>query len=392
MPTHRLPRPVTHSDHPGGRGGPVQRPFGDPIAFPEDRPRFIAPPLTNRVNLNLPLQAVMPTDWIMNAGRLVFHFASDTGGVHGTDVQEAIADRMNDQVDQAPVAAKPAFLYNGGDVAYFNGQSAVYDDQFYEPYKLYEPHIFAIPGNHDGDTRVRGSDPPVTEPSLTGFLRNFCDDEPHPASFGRETLTQPYVYWTLDAPFVTIIGLYSNVEGMLDGRGSIEQQRWFEDQLRAAPADKCLLVAVHHPPYSLDRPHGGSPRIVAAIDAAVRAAGRVPDAVLSGHVHSYQRFTRRLDGREVPYLVNGAGGYANRPGLIHKLQKTPQGGTIRVPFDTREPGVSLDAYQDTEPGFMRITIDDTKLEGEYFVVPFAGPPPAEPADKFTLNWKTHKVA
>jgi hypothetical protein len=47
MPTHRLPRPVTRFDHPGGRGGTVQRPFGDPIAFPEDCPRFIAPPPTS---------------------------------------------------------------------------------------------------------------------------------------------------------------------------------------------------------------------------------------------------------------------------------------------------------------------------------------------------------
>jgi len=43
-------------------------------------------------------------------------------------------------------------------------------------------------------------------------------------------MTQPYVYWTLMAPFVTIIGLYSNVEGSLDARGTTAE-KWLEDQL-----------------------------------------------------------------------------------------------------------------------------------------------------------------
>ena len=47
-------------------------------------------------------------------------------------------------------------------------------------------------------------------------------------------MTQPYVYWTLDTPLVNIIGLYSNVDGTLDGRGRGDQQAWFESQLAAA--------------------------------------------------------------------------------------------------------------------------------------------------------------
>jgi hypothetical protein len=40
----------------------------------------------------------------------------------------------------------------------------------------------------------------------------------------------------------------------------------------------------------------------------------------SGHVHNMQRFTRRVNALEIPYVVAGHGGDANRPWLIHKLQ------------------------------------------------------------------------
>jgi hypothetical protein len=35
--------------------------------------------------------------------------------------------------------------------------------------------------------------------------------------------------------------------------------------------------------------------------------------VLSGHAHLYQRFTRKVDGREIPYIVCGSGGFAITP-------------------------------------------------------------------------------
>jgi hypothetical protein len=142
---------------------------------------------------------------------------------------------MEAQVDAAPDTEKPAFFYNLGDVVYFNGQSIDYSWQFYEPYQYYQPYIFAIAGNHDGDTHVRRNDPPVNEPTLTGFMNNFCADSPEPVpTYHRSTMTQPYVYWTLESPFLTIIGLYSNVDGSLDGHGTYEQQGWLRDQLHNA--------------------------------------------------------------------------------------------------------------------------------------------------------------
>lgn len=47
-----------------------------------------------------------------------------------------------------------------------------------------------------------------------------------------------------------------------------------------------------------------------ALDVAFDASGRVPDLVLSGHVHNYQRFTRTLTSSQtLPYIVIGNGGY-----------------------------------------------------------------------------------
>jgi hypothetical protein len=189
------------------------------------------------------------------------------------------------------------------------------------------------------------------------------------------------VYWTLDAPFATIIGLYSNVDGLLDSRGTNEQQAWLEQQLTDAATNKCLLVMVHHPPYSLDYFHGGTPDILNALDEAFQHTNRFPDAIFSAHVHSYQRFTRNLGGREIPYIVAGAGGFANAPESLHRLQTDPATGQpITTPFQTTENGVTLRGYDDTSPGFLRVSIDGNNLVSEYFSVPFpasAGEPAAK---------------
>ena len=191
--------------------GKPRRPDGDPVAALKDMTRFVKIPDTPPVNLSAPFKIFDPkaSHAAEEAGRLVFHCVGDTGGIHGTATQEAIAEAMENQLDTAPAGAKPAFFYNLGDVVYFNGQTRLYKTEFYEPYQYYKALIFAIPGNHDGDTHVQTGDLPDTEPSLAGFMRNFCADAPTHVSPYRMSMTQPYVYWTLEAPFVTIIGASS---------------------------------------------------------------------------------------------------------------------------------------------------------------------------------------
>ena len=80
--------------------------------------------------------------------------------------------------------------------------------------------IVAIPGNHDGV--IYPNDP---APTLDAFLRNFCAASPAPSpdagGLSRTTMIEPGVYFTFDAPFVRVLGLYSNV---LEDPGVISSQ------------------------------------------------------------------------------------------------------------------------------------------------------------------------
>ena len=102
-------------------------------------------------------------------------------------------------------------MYHLGDIVYSFGESEYYYDQFYNPFRNYPAPIFGIPGNHDGLVA-----PNSTASSLAAFLENFCasGQPPHrtPESGGlaRTAQVQPSIYFTFEAPFVRILGLYSN--------------------------------------------------------------------------------------------------------------------------------------------------------------------------------------
>ncbi len=358
----------------GANFAKTRRPVGEPVSPAAAHPRFISPPPFTAQSLIMPLEAILPgiTAEAKAAGCLVFHSLGDTGGIHGTEMQDAIAAAMEDQIKSAAAGKKPAFFYHLGDVVYFNGQSENYLSQFYEPYQYYDAPIFAIPGNHDGDTVTQKGDQPDTESTLFGFMQNFCSPAPQFLFKHRQTMTQPYCYWKLEAPYTQVIGLYSNVDGQLDARGTSQQQNWLRAQLRAVPPDKWLIVAVHHPCYSLDSVHGGYEETLGALDAAFAATGRVPDAVLHGHVHNYQRFARDYGrGVTVPYIIAGAGGYAQIERSLHKLQHGLD--KIKLPYKTAQAGVTLAALDVTNAGFLRITADPQRLTIDYFSVSFANP-------------------
>ncbi|HYM21362.1 MAG TPA: metallophosphoesterase [Candidatus Kapabacteria bacterium] len=374
----------------------VRRAFGDPVSAPKPNQRFIPIPPTFKKpsDLVFPLSNVVPSSVITKikqAGKIVFHTVGDTGGINGGEIQTAIADQMEKQVAAAADSDKPAFFYHLGDVIYYNGISTDYGAQFYEPYQYYPSPILAVPGNHDCDNHPGKNDPPDLEPSMTGFMQNFCDSTPSMSSQSsyRKTMNQPWAYWTLDAPLVTIIGLFSNVDGSLDKHGDSTQYNWLVDQLKKADPNKCLLITLHHPSFSLDMPHGGYPMILSTLDKAFKAAKRMPDAVFSGHVHNYQRFTRTVGKKQIPYVIAGAGGYAHQLRAMHRLQHDPKtNDAIVVPFQTAHKDVILSEYNQDAPGFLRITIDGQFLFGEYFVNSFdTMTPPANSYDVFKLDWK-----
>jgi hypothetical protein len=286
---------------------------------------------------------------IQTAKKIIFHAVGDTGAakvnIHQTAAtalanEARVADAMADDV-RAGGPDAPAFLFHLGDIVYNFGEGEYYYDQFYEPFRAYDRPIFAIPGNHDGMVYGDAPDRPKVE-TLVAFLRNFCAAQPgtSPDAGGlvRSTMTQPGVYFTLDTPLVSIIGLYSNV---LDGPGVIssqgghypigdEQVAFLKSELTRLKPDRAarkraVVLAVHHPPVSADSKHGGTTGLASDIDTACRGAGMWPDAVISGHAHLYQRFARRVDGREIPYVVAGSGGFAATPPHGHATAGTTQG-------------------------------------------------------------------
>ena len=263
-------------------------------------------------------------DAIEKSGRLLFHATGDTGK-RADSAQGDVAAAMARDFNVATPQRSPAFFLHLGDVIYGHTKDSSYRQEFYEPYMHYPGKIIAIPGNHDGETI------PKTDPdTLRAFVANFCAPSAKvPAIAGsifRETMTQPGIYWSLDAPFVDIIGLYSNsaenpgfISGKIPGQA---QKKWLVSLLgktaqdRKAGKRKALIIATHHPPFS-SAGHSGSKEMLADIDDACRQANIMPDVFLSGHSHTYQRYTRRvaLVGKtlEIPFIVCGVGGFNAQP-------------------------------------------------------------------------------
>ena len=86
--------------------------------------------------------------------------------------------------------------------------------------------------------------------------------------------------------------------------------------------------------------------------------------MLTGHAHCYQRFTRRVDGREVPHVVAGAGGYHELHPLGHGIGPLPMSLDQLAGLE----GVTLDAYEDRRHGFLTVTVRPGQAEFVYAAV------------------------
>jgi hypothetical protein len=105
-----------------------------------------------------------------------------------------------------------------------------------------------------------------------------------------------------------------------------------------------------------------------ALDSAFQASGRLPRLVISGHVHDYQRFTRSDLAQAIPYVVIGNSGYHN----LHRLAPGSNPGEELV------PGVTFEYGDDSEYGFLKLTVDAGKIKGEYVGVTPGATPNAPP--------------
>lgn len=329
---------------------------------------------------------------IQASGQIVFHSVGDTGSVVGPATQSLVADKMVTDFSEANAADVPSFFFHLGDVVYFFGEATYYYDQFYEPYRDYPAPILAIAGNHDGV--VYPKDP---APTLDAFLRNFCSaapaQSPDAGNLLRTTMIQPGVYFTLEAPFVRILGLYSNVledPGVISGENGQNpvldnrQIDFLTAALQRVNSDKftgAVIIAVHHPPFTGGSEHGGSPLMLADIDAACTAAKVWPHAVFSGHAHNYQRYTRTVNNLEIPFIVAGCGGHSPLSAMR---------ATFRTPL-VIDDTLTLESYDDTDFGYLRVLVNAETMTIEFHPQSDSGTTKT-PDDKVTVTLAAHTVS
>jgi acid phosphatase type 7 len=395
---------------------------------------------------------------IKATGVMTFHAVGCTGCRNDQRVAAKVADTMAAQVDQphrwggTTTATSASFLYHLGDLVYKKDKEHeeeqpdalspvksegdrtdfgdFYNTQFYQPYKVYKPPIFAVAGNHDGKDKP---DDKPRKSAIHHFLKNFCgqnDGSPSDnRSSDRSPMRQPYPYWLLETPLAYFIGLYTNVNnaGQLDDPTSDDhpQLDWLVQTLRAVKSSangRAIFLTLHYPPYSAatDFLQRGDPNIGPSAPAgkilepvgmqlqqAFRVSGQYPDAVMSAHAHMYQRITYTCaDGRQIPYLIGGGGGHVP----VEKLAKPCAKSEPTVDISKARPevvlpkrltvpegdSVELAAFNDQDFGFLRLTWDDRKhnLIGEYFAaVPSPSSERELPAvdDSFTLDLDSHTI-
>jgi hypothetical protein len=125
---------------------------------------------------------------------------------------------------------------------------------------------------------------------------------------------------------------------------------------------------------------------------AFQAAKRYPNLVLSGHVHSYQRFTNVVQGPkgklQVPYIVAGAGGYTR----LGKLQKV-NGVYPKAPLPIGN-SLTLEQYDQDNFGFLRVEVSTTQIVGTYLSAPYSvgGTPSASTLESFTVDLAKNTVS
>jgi Calcineurin-like phosphoesterase len=335
------------------------------------------------------------TKAILAAGQLVFHATGDCGSVRGPATQNQVADKMVTDFEET-VAEVPRFGLLLGDIVYSFDEPQYFYDQFYEPYRDYPAPILAVAGNHDGMVS-----PLAHAASLDAFLRNFCASgfqvTAEAGGLSRTAQIQPGVFFTFEAPFVRIVVLYSNtledpgvIANAAIGSSQLSYLRTALARVRREAYTGALLIAHHHPPYTMGGRHGWSAAMQVQIDAACTAAGVWPHAVLSGHVHNYQRFTRtRGDGTQIPYVVCGNGG--------HNLVPLTRAGApaLRTPQIVQAAGAGTDqlvfeSYDARDYGYLRIVATAAQLRIEYHPAGDASGAKT-PDDAVTVDLRTRKL-
>ncbi len=330
--------------------------------------------------------------------QIAFHATGDCGSTRGPKTENEVTDKMISDFQESNPKEIPQFCFLLGDIVYNFGETEYYYDQFYDPYRDYPAPVLAAAGNHDGMIS-----PLAHAQSLDAYLRNFCSDPkngyivtPEAGGLSRTAQIQPGVFFTFDAPFVRILVFYSNtledpgvIANTVIGNAQLTFLKTALQRIKKENYQGALLFAHHHPPYAVGSQHASSTIMRQQMDAICASVGIWPHAVLAGHAHNYQRFTRhRPDGTDIPYIVCGNGG--------HNVQKLGPKGTmpLRTPQIVQqgtdsEDQVTLENYDDLNYGYLRIIVDLDQLRIEYHPAS-DGDRVKTPDDSVTIDLTSHR--
>jgi len=200
-------------------------------------------------------------------GQIVFHSTGDCGSTKGPKTQNEVADKMVgdfDETDRREMPKFPAAAWGCG-------------LQLWRARVLLRSVLRALPQLPRADLRGPGNHDGMVSPlaharSLAAYLRNFCADPtngctvtPEAGGLSRTAQIQPGVYFTLEAPFVRILAVYSNTledPGVIADHGIGDAQLTYLEtalkRLRSEQYTGALLFAHHHPPYAIGGQHSSS--------------------------------------------------------------------------------------------------------------------------------------
>jgi len=102
----------------------------------------------------------------------------------------------------------------------------------------------------------------------------------------------------------------------------------------------------------------------------------VPHAVLSAHAHNYQRYTRRLNGKQTLYIVAGTGGM--NPQSVPAATGLPTAHSNEVTYDSALASL----------GYLYCTASARQLKFEFWRL---GNEHTSPHDPLTLDLATHTL-
>ncbi|KAM7262895.1 hypothetical protein ACFE04_000578 [Oxalis oulophora] len=218
-----------------------------------------------------------------------------------------------------------------GDLSYADSQQPLWDSfgRLVEPYASSRPWM-VTEGNHEVETF------PIIYPQ--GFKAyNARWKMPHEESGSNSNL---YYSFDVAGTHVIMLGSYTDFDSNSD------QYHWLRTDLAGVNRQRTpwIVVLLHAPWYNTNTAHQGEGESMRKSMEELLYNARV-DLVFSGHVHSYERFTRIFDNKADPcgpmYITIGDGG--NREGLALMFKK---------------PTSPLSLYRESTFGHGRLRIED----------------------------------